>query len=103
MDVSESQESLLQDHLLLTNHINLHRCSDYYLRAPRSRNKSIKECRTEFGNEDSPGKDLRVSPAVVKDKNGSLRLEMARDHPLLIFTILTLKAWSIVFIRLNCS
>ena len=83
MDVSESQESLLEDHLL-TNRINLHRCSDYCLRVPRSRNKSIKECRMEFGNEESPSKDLRVSPAIVKDKNGSLRLEMARDHPLLV-------------------
>ena len=61
MDVSESQESLLEDHLLLTNRINLHRCSDYCLRAASSRNKSIKECRMEFGNEDSPGKDLSLS------------------------------------------
>ena len=38
----------------------------------------------EFRNEDSPGKDLRVSPAIVKDKNGSLSFEMARDHPLLV-------------------
>ena len=34
--VSDSQESILQDHLLLTNRINLHRCSDYCLRKPHS-------------------------------------------------------------------
>ena len=34
----------------------------------------------EFGNEQSPGKRLRESPAIVKGKNGSLRLEMAKDH-----------------------
>ena len=31
MDVSSSQESLLEDHLLLTNRFNIHRCSDYCL------------------------------------------------------------------------
>jgi hypothetical protein len=36
MDVSESQESILEDHLLLCNRINLHRCSDYCLRAPKN-------------------------------------------------------------------
>ncbi|XP_021371429.1 uncharacterized protein LOC110466321 [Mizuhopecten yessoensis] len=35
MDVSESQESLLEDHLLLTNRVNIHRCSDYCLRLPK--------------------------------------------------------------------
>ena len=29
MDISFSQEILLEDHLLLTNRFNLHRCSDY--------------------------------------------------------------------------
>ena len=29
MDVSDTQESLLEDHLLLTNKINIHRCSDF--------------------------------------------------------------------------
>lgn len=31
MDVSSSQESLMEDHLLLTNRFNLHHCSDYCL------------------------------------------------------------------------
>ena len=31
MDVCSSQETLLEDHLLLTNRINMHRCSDYCL------------------------------------------------------------------------
>ena len=38
----------------------------------------------EFGTVESPGKPLRPSPALVKDCNGSLRLEMARDHPALV-------------------
>lgn len=29
-------------------------------------------------------KQLRSSHAIVKDKNGSLRLEMERDHPVLV-------------------
>jgi hypothetical protein len=82
MDVSESQESILEDHLLLCNRINLHRCSDYCLRAPKnSPSSSFKQCRMEFGTSLNPGKPLRENPAIVRDRNGSLRLEMPRDHP----------------------
>jgi hypothetical protein len=86
MDVSASQESLLEDHLLLTNRMNIHRCSDYCLRNPRNQKSSgsNKVCRMEFGDTSSPGKPTRASPALVKDKNGLLRLEMERDHPLLV-------------------
>jgi signal recognition particle subunit SEC65 len=80
MDVSSSQETLLEDHLLLTNRFNLHRCSDYCLQPSKSRssNSSQKTCRMEFE------KTIRPTPALVKDKNGSLRLEMERDHPVLV-------------------
>ena len=37
-----------------------------------------KSCRMEFT------KPLRNVPAIVKDRNKALRLEMARDHPLLV-------------------
>ncbi|MEW8548278.1 MAG: hypothetical protein AB2693_32640, partial [Candidatus Thiodiazotropha sp.] len=85
MDVSETQESLLEDHLFLTIRINIHRCSDYcWVTARRGANQSKKVCRMEFGPKDNPGKVLRDHPAIVKDKNGSLRLEMARDHPTLV-------------------
>ena len=86
MDVSETQESIVQDHLLLSNRINLHRCSDYCLRKPHasSSNKTTKVCRMEFGSEEVPGKTLRDKPAIVKDKNGSMRLELERDHPILV-------------------
>ena len=52
MDVSYSQESILQDHLLLTNRINLHRCSHYCLRKPHSTasNNGKKVCRIGFGS-----------------------------------------------------
>ncbi|CAG2201823.1 unnamed protein product [Mytilus edulis] len=81
MDVSESQESILEDHLLLCNRINLHRCSDYCLRAPRNNpSNPVKQCRMEFGTSLNPGKTVRDNPAIVKDRNGSLRLEMERDH-----------------------
>ena len=40
-------------------------------------------CRKEFGTEVAPGKTLRQVAEIVKDKNGSLRLEMERDHPML--------------------
>ena len=35
MDVCSDQESLLEDHMLLANRINLHRCSDYCLQEPK--------------------------------------------------------------------
>ena len=40
MDASTSQETLLEDHLLLTNRINLHRCSDYCLRLHSNKHSS---------------------------------------------------------------
>ena len=84
MDVSESQESLLEDYFFLTNRINILRCSDYCWVTPkRGANQGKKVCRMEFGPKDNPGKELRDTPAIVKDKNGSLRLEMERDHPTL--------------------
>ena len=76
MDVSYSQASLLEDHLLLSNRFSLHRCSDYCLTALRS--KPNKVCRMEFP------KPLRETPAIIKDRNKSLRLEMPRDHPCLV-------------------
>ena len=81
MDVSSSQETLLEDHLLLTNRFNIHRCSEYCL---TSKSGKTKKCRMEFGTETSPGKELRETPAIVHDKNGCLRLEMVRDHPMLV-------------------
>ena len=84
MDVCQTQESLLEDHLLLSNRINLHNCSNYCLRPPRTGIKTIKDCRMEIGNEQSPGKRLKESPAIAKDKNGSLRLEIAKGHPQLV-------------------
>ena len=80
IDVSESQESLLEDYLLLTNRFNLHRCSNYCLR--KSGSNSV--CRMEFGNASNPGKPLRTNPSIVKDRNGCPRLEMSRDHPVLV-------------------
>ena len=38
----------------------------------------------EFGSKSSPGKQLREIPAIATDRNGSMRLEMARDHPMLV-------------------
>ena len=76
MDVSSSQASLLEDHLLLSNRFNLHRCSDYCLTTVRS--KPNKVCRMEFP------KTLRGTPAIVMDRNKSMRLEMPRDHPMLV-------------------
>ena len=86
MDVSSSQQNILDDYLLLTNRINLHRCSDYCLVPPKSKREAASEkvCRMEFGKMSAPGKVLRSDPALVKDRNGSLRLEMARDHPMIV-------------------
>jgi hypothetical protein len=71
MDASSSQESLLEDHLLLTNRFNIHRCSDYCLTLKSGKNK---KCRMEFGSKSSPGKQLREIPAIATDRNGSMRL-----------------------------
>ena len=84
MDVCSDQESLLEVHLLLTNRIHLHRCSDYCLQEPKSKRGSEKVCRMEFGTLSKPGKQIRHDPAIVKDKNGCQRLEMPRDHPTLV-------------------
>ena len=81
MDVSSSEESLLEDYLLLTNRVSIHRCSDYCL---RQKNSGPKTCRMEFGSKNSPGKLIRSTPEIVKDRNGSMRLEMERDHPMLV-------------------
>ena len=35
----------------------------------------------EFGSEFYPGKKVHSNPEIVKDHNGTLRLEMPRDHP----------------------
>ena len=84
--VSSSQQNILDDYLLLTNRINLHRCSDYCLVPPKSKREATSEkvCRMEFGKMSAPGKVLRSDPALVKDRNGSLHLEMARDHPMIV-------------------
>ena len=57
MNVSESQESLLEDYLSLTNRIKIHRCSDYCWVTPkRGANQGKQVCRMEFGPKDNPGK-----------------------------------------------
>jgi hypothetical protein len=58
MDVSLSQETLLKDHLLLTNRFNLHRCSDYCQIGKE------KKCRMEFGTPTNQGKLLRDTPVT---------------------------------------
>ena len=82
MDASDNQYSLLEDYLHLTNRINIHRCSDYCLRQRKTGEE--KYCRMECGSLSSPGKQLRSDPAIVRDTNSSLRLEMPRDNPLLV-------------------
>lgn len=53
-------------------------------RSSFSHKSSEKIYQMEFGSLKEPGKPLRDSPAIVKDKNGSLRLELQRDHPMLV-------------------
>ena len=72
---------MLEDHLQLTNHINIHCCSDYCY---RKTTKGVKTCRMEFGTQMQPGNQLRDDPAIVFDKNKCMRLEMPRDHPMLV-------------------
>ena len=78
LDVSSSQASLLEDHLLLTNRFNIHRCSDYCLTVLRKSNPQTKSCRMEFP------KEIRDTPGIIKDRNKAMRLEMPRDHPMLV-------------------
>ena len=42
-----------------------------------------------IGRESIPGKELRDTPTLKTDKNGSVRLEMARDHPMLVQNSIT--------------
>ena len=78
MDVSSTQASLLEDHLLLTNRFNLHCCSDYCLTITNKSKPNTKLCRMEFP------KPLRDFPDIIHDRNKSMRLEMPRDHPMLV-------------------
>ena len=90
-DVAQTQEELINDHLLLTNKINLHVCSDFCWKKNR---KGENVCRMEFGTENNPGKPARDVPAIVKDKNGSFRLELTRDHPRLVqHSKIHIQAW----------
>jgi hypothetical protein len=85
MDAGSTESEISEDHLLLCNKINMHRCSDYCLRTPKNNpSSSMKQCRMEFGTSVNPGKSLRDSPDLVRDRNGCLRLEMERDHPALV-------------------
>ena len=53
IDVSLSQETLLEDHLLLTIRFNIHRCSDYCLKSKKGKER---QCWMEFSTESSPRK-----------------------------------------------
>ena len=79
MDASDTQQTLSDDHLLLVNKFNLHRSSDYCLTKNKNKsNPNPKVCRMEFPKQESD------TPAIVKDKNNCMRLEMPRDHPVLV-------------------
>lgn len=57
MNVSKFQESLLEDHLLLTNRINIHRCSNSCLSKTKyGPNKGQQICRMECGSKDKLAK-----------------------------------------------
>ncbi|CAC5388030.1 unnamed protein product [Mytilus coruscus] len=60
---------------------NIHRCSDYCLTSKKGKER---QCRMEFGTGSSPGKQLKETTVIVKDKNGSLRFEMAREQQMLV-------------------
>ncbi|XP_078350740.1 uncharacterized protein LOC144635515 [Oculina patagonica] len=88
MDISATQDEILEDHLLLVNRVGLHSCSDYCLRTPRHPQEGLQPrervCRMEFGSEFRPGKKVRSCPEIVEDHNGAPRLEMPRDHPRMV-------------------
>jgi len=60
MDVSESQDTVLEDNLLLCNRFNIHRCSDYCMTT--NKHKSEKDCRMGFGSENESGRQLVFTP-----------------------------------------
>ena len=85
-----------KDLIDLVNLVCLHSCSDYCLRNTRS---GKRVCRMIFGTEEEPGKPLREKPAIIKDLNGSKRLEMKRDHPRMVqISAPVLESW-----RANCD
>lgn len=88
MDVSSTQASLSEDHLLFTNRFNLHRCSDYCLTITNKSKPNTKLCRMEFPNL------LRDFSDTIHDRNKSTGLEMPRDHPMLVqHSIIHTQAW----------
>ena len=103
MDVSATQDAVLEDYLQLVNRVGLHSCSDYCLRTPRHPQPGLQPnervCRMEYASEFHRGKEHRDSAAVVKDRNGALRLKLPRDHPRVIqHSRYQLQLW-----RANCD
>ena len=80
-EIGTTQEALLEDHILMTNTVNMHACTDFCWKTNHTGEKIY---RMEFGTEKDLGKPLGDEPAIVHDKNDSLRLEMKRDHPRMV-------------------
>ena len=85
MDVSETQESVVEDHFLLTNTINfaymLQLVSEIIEVMGQAKPRFVDK---SFGSVENPSKPLRCNPAIVKDKNKCYRLVLEMNRPMLV-------------------
>ena len=79
-DEKEDEQNLTQDCLF-------HECNDYCLDLDHAKSTiRLRRCRMGYGQEetegkgDTPGKDLRSEPTIVKDRRGVEHLTMKREH-----------------------
>lgn len=71
MDVSDSRYSLLDNDILVTNRINIHRCSDYCLQLPKTGENLMNVIETK----DNQGKPIRNTPDIIRDKKNYFDLK----------------------------
>lgn len=82
MDVSDSWHSLLEDDILVTNRINIHRCSNYCLQLPKTGENLMHVIETK----NNQGKPIRNTPVIIRDKKIYLDLKCS-ETILLLYNI----------------
>ena len=96
---------VIQDGAELSMFCQMHKCSEYCLRRPNSKNKIKRICRMGCGEEEiamegkTPGWPITEEDLIVEDCRGFKKLSLRRNHPRLLQTSLhCLQSW-----RANCD
>ena len=96
---------VIQDGAELSMFCQMHKCNEYYLRQPNSKNKIKRICRMGCGEEEiamegkTPGCPITEEDLIVEDCRGFKKISLRRNHPCLLQTSLhCLQSW-----RANCD